>query len=184
LDYFVLNYDKLYKTLYEIMLMDINKVISTVESSEQFKDIDPGHYLVHIFMMMEAKSGDECQVGYYLKSSDKITVFDYNDSKISIIPPQDALKEDQKHIPALDMSKVKIGMGAALAKSDETVKNNYPTQLLMKAIVLLQNLPPYGQIWNITVITHTFNVINIKIDAESGKLLHQNMESLLQWKKE
>jgi len=164
--------------------MDINEVVSAVEASEEFKKIDPNHYLVHIFRMMEAHSGEDCQVGYYLKSSDKITVFDYNDDKISVIPPQDVLKEDTHHVQSLDLSAVKIGMEEALQRSDDVVKTNYPSQLLMKAIVLLQNISPHGQIWNITVITHTFNVINIKLDAASGKLLYQNMESLLQWKKE
>jgi hypothetical protein len=75
-------------------------------------------------------------------------------------------------------------MDEALSKAQEVVKDNYPAHLLSKAIVLLQKLPEFGQIWNITVITHTFNVINIKIDAESSKVIKHGMESLLGWKKD
>ena len=71
-----------------------------------------------------------------------------------------------------------------LTKTDEIVKNNYPSQMLLKAIVLLQNIPDFGLIWNMTVITHTFNVINIKINAETSQVIRHSMESLLQWKKE
>lgn len=164
--------------------MDIINVVRQVEDSEVFRSIDPEHYLVHVFCMLEAHSREEFQIGYYLKKSDKITVLDYNNGRISLIPAQDALKEDNVHIQPLDMQKVLISMDDALGKANDVLKNNYPSHLLMKAIVLLQNLQPHGQIWNITVITHSFNVINIKIDAASGMILHHIMESLMQWKKE
>lgn len=163
--------------------MDINKVINDVESSEDFKTLDPDHYLVHIFRMMDADKSEDCQVGYYNKKSDKIIVFDYLDGKIKMTPPEEAFKE-KNYIAALDLSKVKVSMDEALNTTQDVVKNNYPAHLLAKAIVLLQKLPEFGQIWNITVITHTFQVINVKIDAESGKTIKHSMESLLGWKKD
>lgn len=163
--------------------MDINNVVKVVESSEAFKNIDPDHYLVHIFRMMDANSIDDCQVGYYLKKSDKVTVFDYIDGKVTSMPPEEALKE-KNYIAQLELDKVKVTMDDALAKAQSIVKDNYPAHLLSKAIVLLQKIPEYGQIWNITVITHTFQVINIKINAETSQVITHNMESLLQWKKE
>jgi hypothetical protein len=163
--------------------MDINEVIKAVESSEDFKSIDPDHYLVHVFRMMGPEQSEDCQVGYYSKKADKIIVFDYIDGTVKSTPPQEAFKE-KNYIVALDLSKVKISMDEALSKAQEVVKDNYPAHLLSKAIVLLQKLPEFGQIWNITVITHTFNVINIKIDAESSKVIKHGMESLLGWKKD
>ncbi len=163
--------------------MDIHYVIKSVESSEEFKSIGPDHYLVHIFRMMDADKSEDCQVGYYNKKSDKIIVFDYVEGKIKMTPPEEAFKE-KNYIAALDLGKVKVSMDDALNAAQEVVKNNYPAHLLAKAIVLLQKLPEFGQIWNITVITHTFQVINIKIDAETGKTIKHSMESLLGWKKD
>jgi len=163
--------------------MDIHAVLEAVESSEGFKALEPDHYLVHIFSMMDAHTKDECQVGYYLKKSDKITVFEYLDGKIKITAPEEAFKE-KNYISPLDIGKVKVGMDEALQKADSLVKESYPSQLLSKVITLLQNLPEFGQVWNITVITHTFNVVNIKIDAGSGKVIKHGMESLMGWKKE
>jgi hypothetical protein len=51
-------------------------------------------------------------------------------------------------------------------------------------IILLQNLPEHGQIWNITIVTTTFSVINIKIDSKNGTVIKHSKESLIGWKKE
>jgi len=163
--------------------MDINEIIKAVEDSEDFKNIDPDHYLVHIFRMMGPDKSEDCQIGYYSKKVDKIIVFDYNEGIIKATPPQEAFKE-KNYIAALDLSKVKVSMDDALNTAQQVVKENYPAHLLSKAIVLLQKLPEFGQIWNITVITHTFQVINIKVDAKTGKTIKHSMESLLGWKKE
>ncbi|MEM4637952.1 MAG: hypothetical protein QXK76_02945 [Candidatus Woesearchaeota archaeon] len=160
--------------------MDINNVVKEIESSEVFRSIDPEHYLVHIFRMMDANSVEECQVGYYNVKSDKIVVFDYIKGKITINSPQDAFKE-KNYIEPLDLSKVKVSMDDALVLVNEVVKNNYPSQAMSKAILLLQKLPEYGQIWNVTIVTNSFNVINIKINAETSEILHHGMESLLRW---
>ncbi|HIH31742.1 TPA: hypothetical protein HA235_03470 [Candidatus Woesearchaeota archaeon] len=163
--------------------MDINNIVKAVESSEAFKNIDPDHYLVHIFRMMDSTDSDDCQVGYYLKKSDKVTVFEYDKGDVKSTEPQEAFKEKKIILP-LRLENVKMSVDDALTKTDEIVKNNYPSQMLLKAIVLLQNIPDFGLIWNMTVITHTFNVINIKINAETSQVIRHSMESLLQWKKE
>lgn len=163
--------------------MDINKVIADIESSEEFKNIAPEHYLVHIFRMMDADKSEDCQVGYYSKKSDKIIVFEYTNNTVKALPPEEAFKE-KNFIAPLDLKKIKCSMDEALKVAQDVVKTNYPAHLISKAIVLLQKLPEFGQIWNITVITHTFQVINIKINAENSEVIKHNMESLLGWKKE
>lgn len=163
--------------------MDITEVIKKIESSEEFKNIGPDYYLVHIFRMMDADKSEDCQAGYYNKKSDRVIVFEYNDNTVKALPPEEAFKE-KNYIAALDLGKVKCPMDEALNIAQDVVKNNYPSHLLSKAIVLLQKLPEYGQLWNITVITHTFNVINIKINAENSQVIKHGMESLLGWKKE
>lgn len=163
--------------------MEIKDVITKIESSEEFKTIDPDHYLVHVFRMMDAHSSDECQVGYYSKKSDRVIVFDYLDGNIKMTDPQEAFKE-KNFIAALEIDKINVTMDQALDMAEDVIKKNYPAHLLSKAILLLQKLPEYGQIWNVTVITHTFNVINVKIDAVNSKLIKHSMESLLGWKKD
>ncbi|GIU69605.1 MAG: hypothetical protein KatS3mg002_0841 [Candidatus Woesearchaeota archaeon] len=154
--------------------MDVKKIILEIESSEEFKSIGPEHYLVHIFRMMDAHSPEECQVGYYNKESDKIVIFDYVEGKISIMPPQDAFKE-KNYISPLDLEKVNLSMDDALNIVQKIINDNYKGHLLSKIILILQRLPEYGQIGNITVVTNTFNVINIKINAENSEVIKHGM---------
>jgi hypothetical protein len=161
-------------------------VIKTVENSEEYQTFiknDPKNYLVHMFCMRDAHEAKDWQVGYYLKNSDKVTVFDYQEDKISILPAEEALKE-KRHIPPLKIEDIKIDVDAAMDTVEDILKKNYSAESIVKAIVLLQNLPEYGQLWNITVITLTFHVINIKINAISGELIKHTKESLLGWNKD
>ncbi|MGV8150552.1 MAG: hypothetical protein ACP5NV_02380 [Candidatus Woesearchaeota archaeon] len=163
--------------------MNINKIIEFVESSPDFKKLGGDYKLVHFFRMMDSQNSEDCQIGYYSKKSDKIVVFEYDTGVVKALPPEEAFKE-KGDIAPLELKKLMISLDDALNKAQEVVKNNYPAHLLSKAIVLLQKLPEYGQLWNITVITHTFQVINIKINAETGDVIKHSMESLLGWKKD
>jgi len=167
--------------------MDIKKVISDVESSRQYKAFikdNPEHYLVHLFSMMDTLHQKDWQIGYYSKKTDRITVFDCkDDGSIEIMPPQEAFKE-KNYIESLDIVKVKISKEEATKTTEKVLKESYGAESLNKVIMLLQNLPEYGQIWNLTIVTATFSVINIKIDAVTGKVVKHSKESLLGWKKE
>ena len=52
-----------------------------------------------------------------------------------------------------------------------------------KTIVILQNLSEFGNIWNITYVTHSFKTLNMKINAENGKILHHDIVSLMDFVK-
>lgn len=167
--------------------MDVNDIVATVEDSQIFKDFikeNPDNHLAHLFNMSDDVNDNDWQLGYYCKKIDKITVFDcLEDGKITIMPPQDAFKENN-YIQPLDMSKVKISRLEAHNTVEDVLKENYRAELANKMIMLLQNLPEYGQIWNCTIITAAFSVINVKINAETGELIKHSKESLLGWKKE
>lgn len=35
------------------------------------------------------------------------------------------------------------------------------------------------KLWNITFVTHSFRILNMKINAEDGKISYHNLESLM-----
>jgi hypothetical protein len=165
--------------------MDIKDVISRVESSDSFKyfiKAYPENYLVHIFRIADSENKDEWQVGYYSKKTDKVTIFEIADA-VKILPPEEVFKE-KDFIALLDLSKVNISFDDALQKSEDVVKKYYTLESFTKAIALLQNISEFGQIWNMTLITMTFSVINVKINASNGETIKHTRESLLGWKKE
>jgi hypothetical protein len=162
--------------------MDSKDVVAAVEKSQAYVDFmkDKAYYLVHVFIMHPSPIW---QVGYYSKESDKVIVFDYENDIVTITPEQEAFKE-KNFISPLKISEVMVSKEAAMSKVSEVVKTHYGNEDYGKAIVLLQNLPEYGQLWNVTAITNTFNVINVKINASTGDIIKHSKETLMGWKKE
>ena len=163
--------------------MDFKHIIHKIEDSDKFKEFikhSPHYYLVHIFSLKD-DNPSVWQIGYYSKETDKIVVFEYANNAISIHEPQEALKEEN-HIQKLDMAHLEVSMDDAIQISDNILKEYYSKEIIGKQIFLLQNLPEFGQVWNLTIVTLSFNVINIKIDAHSGKVIKHHKENLMNWK--
>jgi hypothetical protein len=168
--------------------MDFKHVVGIIENSKEFKDFihqNPHYYLVHVFTTVDSETVDNglWQIGYYSKDTDKIVVFEDHDDLVFIHPPAEALKKDE-YIQKLDLTELKVSREEAIKTCNNTIKEHYPRELFSKAICLLQNLPEFGQVWNITIVTLALGVVNIKIDAISGKVVKHTKENLMNWKSE
>jgi len=166
--------------------MDFKDLITRIESSPLFKKTikaTPDLYIVHVFTIMDAQNTNEWDFGYYSKKLDRITVFKLLNEEITVLPPQEIFKE-KGVVRKLALDTVKISKEKALEHVEEVVKKNYSAESLMNAIVLLQNIKDFGQIWNVTLTTHTFHVLNIKINATTGAVIKHTRESLLGWNKQ
>jgi hypothetical protein len=154
--------------------MHPNEIIKDVESSEIFKEFrtaHPSYFLATVFSL-----GSGWNVGYYAKKEDRMVTF--TALPVVMSPPQEVFRKDA--IAPLDMTKVQV----AVDKAEEAAKvlhgTKYNLHPITKTIIQLhqQNGPEY----NITFITTTFNVINIKINAETGELIKDFIESTLAYK--
>ena len=82
----------------------------------------------------------------------------------------------------LKLGKVKIDFDRAMGIIEELRKAKYPGETPNKVIVLLQDID--GEIlWNITYLTNSFNIWNVKVDAADGKVKSEKLESVIQFKK-
>ena len=166
--------------------MDVKETIKKVESSKEYKRFikeNPSYYIVHAFSLVEDQYKIDWQIGYYSKDTDKIIIIEYkNDCTITIKPEEDVFKE--KHdIERLDIKKVNINYDEVMMTANKVLREDYKIEEISKTILLLQNIEEFGQIWNITLTTAYFNVINIKIDAATGEVLKHSKESLMGWNK-
>jgi hypothetical protein len=166
--------------------MDFKHKVSKVESSPKFSSFiksNPHYYLVHIFSVKDDNPSSVWQIGYYSKDTDKIIVFEDNEaaSEIIVHEPEEALKEEN-YIQRLNIEDLGVSFSDAVSICEEVIKEYYKREITSKHIFLLQNLPEFGNVWNITIVTLTFNVINVKIDAQSGKVLKHTRENLMNWK--
>ncbi len=55
-----------------------------------------------------------------------------------------------------------------------------PEEEITKKIIILQQKE--SPLWNITYITKSLNILNLKVDAISGKLLEQKTENIMNFK--
>lgn len=168
--------------------MALKDIIKKVEKNKSFKSFikaHPDYFLAHCFAMVdESDKGDnknknekelKWELGYYSEKTDKLVVFETM-PKINMRPEEDAFKKEGT-IKKLDISKVKINITKALKICDELTNKKYPNRSITKKIIILQNLEK--EIYNITLVTLSFDILNIRIDAVSGEVLSDNIQSIM-----
>jgi len=155
----------------------ISQIIKKIEASavfKEWKDLNKDYYLVHAFLMIDPSIKEEWQIGYYSRKKDKIVTFVVN-KEITKNPEEKVFKKSGM-VKKLDMSKVKIPYEKALKTAEKFQKEHYKAHDTEKKIIILQNLEE--QIWNLTFISKAFSTLNIKINAENGKVLSHNLTNL------
>ncbi|MGV8086898.1 MAG: hypothetical protein ACP5N1_04665 [Candidatus Woesearchaeota archaeon] len=165
-------------------LIDFKKIIGIIEESNEFQDFikkNSDYYLVHVFTIDDSETSNIWQIGYYSKTTDKIVVFEYNNDMVLIHPEADALKKDE-YIQPLDLAKLTVSKEGAVNIYNLALREFYPKELPSKTIILLQNLPEYSFVWNITIVTLTLSVINIKINASTGDVIKHTKENMMSWR--
>src|SRR3989338_3606839 len=161
-------------TRFTFLMIDIKQVQNEIEASPLFQNWKKQQdaYLVHFFCMDEK----EVQVGYYDEKTDVIATF-VKAEEITQTEDKDIFRQ-QKKIAPLDMAQVKITLEEAEKKAEAVQKQKYPGDMVSKKIIVLQtlgNIPTY----NMTLITMTFKMINIRVDATTGDVLEEKMEPIM-----
>jgi len=159
--------------------MDIKQYLKKVAESKVYKHFMKQHkdyFLVHCFTMLsEGDKEFKWELGYYSEKTDKLVVFEAS-PKISMRPEEEAFKPEGT-IKKLEMSKVKTSLSKALKACDELVASKYPGKSITKRIIILQSLDK--QVFNITLVTLSFDILNIKIDASTGEVLSDNIQNIM-----
>jgi len=178
--------------------MLLKTAVKKIESSKVFKDFknrNPDFYLAHAFTIID-KIQQDWQTGYYSRTKDKVVVFmigkETQSRKSAGMPKEKLLsitrsqeeevfKKPGERVKKLDLKKVKINLEKAIDISEKLLKKKYPAEIVTKTIVILQHLET--ELYNLTLVTKSLNIINIKIDANNGKVLHESRQSILGLKK-
>lgn len=159
-------------------MMGVKESYAKLKSSNEFKN-NQG-YLCSFFIMSPIKElkNQSWQIDFYSKKDDKITSYIVSDDIKLENDNAKIFKDEKTQIHKLKMENIKTGINEILDKSEKIVKKYNETPA--KIIIVLQKLDK--TLWNISYITETFNLINIKIDAETGELVEENKTSILSFK--
>lgn len=155
--------------------MDIKEKQDFLEKTSVFKDWKKTHadaYLVHFLWFGK----EEASIGYYEQKADTITTFQCGE-KIKKTIDTEIFKE-QKTIPALAIEKITISCERAREIVEKKRTQNYPHDAPTKEIIILQtinNKPTY----NMSIVTNTFKLLIIRINAETGNVEEEKIRSLM-----
>jgi len=146
---------------------------------QSWRQKNPQHTLVHAFIMDHPGMQKNWQFGYYDSDSDKITTFVLSEDSVVQNPQDEAFKDPDKKILPIDMSRVAIAYDQAIALAKEKAEELAKGQPITTSIAILQNIAELGVVWNVTLVTFSFNRVNVKVDAHTGEIKKADAESLL-----
>jgi len=163
--------------------MEIIDLINRLEKSKEFKDWKEKNkesFLAHVFKLLDDANKDDWQIGYYNKD-DTITTFIITPNEIKIAETENIFKKPEAKIKELEKNKIKIDITQALQTAEKIQTTEYKQETPFKIITILQKLD-LGQIYNVTYVTQTFKVLNLKIDSGTGKVLKKSLKSIMEFK--
>ncbi len=154
------------------------ELLKKIKSSKAFKEWNhPEAYLCSLFIL-----DSQVQFDFYSKKTKLVTSFKLENNKIITVGKDERIfQKESKDLEELDIAKIKINFQKAKEISDNVKKEKYPQENVTKEIYILQKINS-KTIWNITKITSSFNIINIKLDADEGKVIEDVITSALSFK--
>ena len=154
---------------------ELKSLIKNVEASKEFKDVKDKLSLCSFFSIMEKDKGN-WQVDYYNAKKDEIVSFVLDGEKVKREESK-IFKEKESKLDQLNLDSVKVDAKKAFEIADKLREEKYKDDSASKKIVILQTIKK--PVWNITYLTGSLNVINIKINAVSGEIVAHNSSSAL-----
>lgn len=148
-------------------------MIEDSKAFKKFKEKHPEAYLVHHFSMRKGGLYDG-QVGYFDQSTKEITTFSKEPVKNL---GSDKSFNPEEEIKPLNMKEVNVSFEEALKTAQGVMSEHYSAQNVTQEICILQHLDT--QLWNMTMVTNAFNMINIRIDAANGKVISHEQRSIM-----
>ena len=158
--------------------MNFREDLKLIENSEVFKKWNKNNaYLVSCFFL-----DNKWQFDFYSKKTKKMSSFNIENNNIKIIEEDSKVfQKEQKDLEELDLNKIKTELEEAIKIADKIKNDLAPLETISKRIIILQKINT--PLWNISYITSAFNLLNIKINAANSKIIEQNFDSIIKFKK-
>jgi hypothetical protein len=154
------------------MITNLKTSLRQIRESKHFREWSsrhPGAYLTSAFF------SNGWQLDFYCPKDDNLTSFTKTGKETS-----DIFRKEKTVIPELKLEEIEVDVFEAKEIINKLLKQKYEDQKPTKEIIILQKME--HPTWNITFITEKFNILNTKIDAISGKIISEKLESALSFK--
>lgn len=165
------------------MLKKLRRAISKLKKDESFKGFkkdNPDAYLSSCVVITDGKNAGDWEMDYYQPKKHKITTFVLNKS-VQRKGEDDVFQKEKSDVEELKLNEVKVGFDKMMGIVEDYRKKHYAGDYPAKIIVVLQRFN--GRvIWNVTHLTSTLKIWNIKLDANDGKVIEERIENVFSLK--
>lgn len=155
--------------------MNIKETFSNLKTKSEVQNIlaNPNYFLSHACLIQEPNSTSSWEFGFFNKETDKVTVFETTPFKQR--QEDEVLKKDDSMLKPLLIDELNVSFEEAMQIADKFLIEK-GVMTAAKKIIILQTEEVMQ--WNITVMTQTFNLINIKINAKTKEILKTESYSI------
>lgn len=138
-------------------------------------------YLSHFFcpLTKDCQPNAFWDIGYFNPQDQKITVFRDEGTVFTQMPEEDVFKKETTMVESLVMNKVTFPIAKAIAVVQDNIVSLFPAEKCGDGFLILQNLSQ-TMLWNFTFISTSLKFLNVKINADDGKLYSHQEVSVVQ----
>ena len=157
-----------------ISVEGLKEKLKEIKESDKFKEWHEKHfhaYLCSVFI------SEGLQFDFYDTETDKITSFNEDE----VLEEQEIFRKEKKKLVKLKLDDVKIKLEEVKKVIEKVLEEKGRVEKSTKDIIFLQ-VYEGKVIWNVTYITDCYNILNVKVDAKTGEVLFEKIESALSWK--
>jgi len=151
-------------------MLDFKAVLKRLNTSPKFQTYikkNPDSYLTNAICI------DEWQINYFSPKTELITIFKIN-TKIT-----SKIVSEKRIFPKLNLN-LKLDLKDALKILKKQISKFYSSETFTKTIIILQQ--DKEPLWNITKLSSSIKIFNMKISALSGKIIHESYDNLIDLK--
>ena len=157
------------------MSQEYNNLINS-EEFKKWKSKNKDSYLSSCLIMQDQENKGSWNFGYYMPKKNKITTFIMDNEIIIINEDQKIFEQSHKKLKEIKIKDVSFD----LDNVNKFILKEFKDKKFIKTIIVLQYIKTL--LWNITLLGLDFNLINVKLDSKTGKLIDKSVTSMLQFK--
>ncbi len=159
--------------------MHFSEAVERIEKHPIFND-EKG-YLVHGFLTHDGTWSD-WQVGYYDADADTVTPYTASADHVVRGEPASVFKDGGK-VPPLARDEVLFTYVGAATKAHNRLAKQHPGHNATKTILLVQKIDDQP-VYNVTIVTDTLHIYNVKVHAKTAQVVSENFDSILSLRKD
>ena len=130
------------------------------------------------FIICEPKDLENCdlQLDFYDKKDDKVTSYIVSE-KIRVLEENSDMLKKNNNIKEININNLKINFKKVIKTVKEKIKSR--KEIVTKLVIILQE--DKTTLWNISSFTNNFNLLNLRINSKTGRIIEEKVVPLLSW---